>query len=79
MAMVKGCSTCGSGKLSSGNLFQTIGTYINDALTSFGQARTALTPTGTPTEGVSSATFSSLLPVVAIGGAIFYIIYKAKK
>ena len=76
MAMVKGCSTCG--KLSSGSIFQNIGTYINDALTAFGQARTAATGT-TPTEGISSITLSSALPVIAIGGAIFYIIYKAKK
>ena len=78
MAMIKGCSTCGGGKLSSGNLFQTIGTYINDAITAFGQARTAATGT-TPVEGISSITLSSALPVIAIGGAIFYIIYKAKK
>lgn len=76
MAMVKGCSTCG--QLSSGSIFQNIGTYINDALTAFGQARTAATGT-IPTEGISSITLSSALPVIAIGGAIFYIIYKAKK
>ncbi len=76
MAMVKGCSTCG--QLSSGSIFQNIGTYINDALTALDQAHTSITGT-TPTEGISSITLSSALPVIAIGGAIFYIIYKAKK
>ena len=78
MAMVMGCSACGAGKLSSGNLFQTIGTYVNDALTAFGQARASATG-ATPTEGISSTTLSSVLPIIAIGGAIAYIIYKGKK
>ena len=72
------CTSCNKSNLSSGNIFQAIGTYVNDALTSFGQARASATG-ATATEGISSITLSSALPVIAISGAIIYIVYKAMK